>query len=61
MGVCRYGRQSPCPWKSTRPERKAEFLLNNAVTKADYHWAVAEVRRMGLDPEKIEHEKTPGG
>jgi AbrB family looped-hinge helix DNA binding protein len=42
------------------PERKAEFLLNNAVTRADYRWAVAEVRRMGLDPKKIRHDKPPG-
>jgi AbrB family looped-hinge helix DNA binding protein len=42
------------------PERKAEFFLNNAVTKADYRWAVAEVRRMGLDPTKIAHDKPPG-
>jgi len=38
-------------------ERKAEFLLNNAVTPEDYSWAVKEVRKMGLDPEKIPHQK----
>jgi AbrB family looped-hinge helix DNA binding protein len=38
-------------------ERKAEFLLNNAVTPKDYAWAIKEVRRMGLDPKKIPHEK----
>jgi AbrB family looped-hinge helix DNA binding protein len=42
------------------PERKAEFFLNNAVTRADYRWAVKEVRRMGLDPNKIAHDKPPG-
>ncbi len=42
------------------PERKAEFFLNNAVTKADYRWAVKEVRRMGLDPDKIPHDKPAG-
>jgi len=42
------------------PERKAEFFLNNAVTKADYRWALKEVRRMGLDPDKIGHDKPPG-
>jgi hypothetical protein len=42
------------------PERKAEFLLNNAVTKTDYRWAVEEVRRMGLDPNKIAHDKPSG-
>ncbi len=42
------------------PERKAEFLLNNAVDAADYAAAVAEVRKMGLDPEQIPHDKPPG-
>jgi AbrB family looped-hinge helix DNA binding protein len=42
------------------PERKAEFLLNNAVTKADYRWAVKEVRRLGFDPAKIAHDKPSG-
>ncbi|MDI6632280.1 MAG: AbrB/MazE/SpoVT family DNA-binding domain-containing protein [Bacillota bacterium] len=39
------------------PERKAEFLLNNAVTPEDYAWAVKEVRKLGLEPEKIPHER----
>jgi AbrB family looped-hinge helix DNA binding protein len=42
------------------PERKAEFLLNNAITPEDYAWAVKEVRKMGLDPEAIPHEKPQG-
>ena len=33
------------------PERKAQFLLSNAIDVADYAGAVAEVRAMGLDPE----------
>ena len=41
------------------PERKAEFFLNNAVTKDDYAWAVKQVRALGLDPEQIPHRK-PG-
>ena len=36
--------------------RKAEFLLNNAVTEADYRQATEEVRAMGLDPAEIPHE-----
>ena len=32
------------------PERKAQFLLSNAIDAADYAGAVAEVARMGLDP-----------
>jgi AbrB family looped-hinge helix DNA binding protein len=42
------------------PERKAQFLLSNAVDAADYTNAVAEVRRMGLDPGTIPHYKPPG-
>ena len=38
------------------PERKAEFLLNNAVTHDDYMAAIEEVRKMGLDPETIPHK-----
>lgn len=37
------------------PERKAEFLLSNAVDEEDYAGAVAAVREMGLDPDKIKH------
>ena len=40
------------------PERKAEFLLNNAITPEDYTIAVEQVREMGLDPEQIPHKKT---
>ncbi len=36
--------------------RKAEFLLNNASSRADYRAAREEVRRMGLDPDAIPHE-----
>jgi len=39
------------------PERKAEFLLSNAVDAADYRAAVAEVKRMKLDPARIPHRK----
>ena len=41
------------------PERKAEFLLSNAVDDADYQRALNEVRKMGLDPSKIRHHR-PG-
>jgi AbrB family looped-hinge helix DNA binding protein len=40
-------------------ERKAEFLLNNTVSEADYKWAVKAVRKLGLDPGAIQH-KRPG-
>ncbi len=37
------------------PERRAAFLLENAVDRADYNWARREVRRLGLDPDAIPH------
>jgi AbrB family looped-hinge helix DNA binding protein len=39
------------------PERRAEFLLSNAVDAADYKAAVAEVKKMGLNPSRIAHRK----
>ena len=35
------------------PERKAEFLLANAVDAADRKAAEAEVRKLGLDPARV--------
>ncbi len=42
------------------PERRAEFRLSNAVDAEDYEQAVAEVRRLGLDPAKIPHVRPAG-
>ncbi len=42
------------------PERIAEFLLNNAVSPEDYAAGLAEVRKMGIDPATIPHERPPG-
>ena len=39
------------------PERRAEFLLSNAVDAEEYARALEEVRRMGLDPATIPHHK----
>ena len=39
------------------PERRAEFLLSNAVDEADYARAQEEVRKLGLDPDIIPHTK----
>ncbi len=39
------------------PERKAEFLLSNAIDAEDYRAAVAEVKKMGLEPASIPHHK----
>ena len=41
-------------------ERKAEFLLSNAVDAVDYARAVDEVRALGLDPEQFHHHKPAG-
>lgn len=41
------------------PERRAEFLLNNAVAPEDYRRARSEVKRMGLDPDRIKHHRPP--
>ncbi len=38
-------------------ERRAQFLLSNAVDEQDYAAARAEVRKLGLDPDKISHHK----
>jgi hypothetical protein len=42
------------------PVRRAEFLLSNAVDAADYAAVREEVRKMGLDPEKISHLRPSG-
>jgi AbrB family looped-hinge helix DNA binding protein len=47
------------PVEIYNPERRAEFLLNNAVTAEDYRRAQAEVKRMGLDPERVKDHRTP--
>lgn len=46
--------------ESYTSERKAEFLLSNAVDAADYAAACAEVRRLGLNPDDILHDRPPG-
>lgn len=38
-------------------ERRAEFLLSNAVDPEDYGRAVAEVRELGADPDDIPHHR----
>jgi AbrB family looped-hinge helix DNA binding protein len=45
------------PLEIYTPARKAEFLLSNAIDADDYRAAVAEVKKMGLDPAKIPHHK----
>ena len=43
------------PVERYAPERKAEFLLSNAITASDYQRARKEVRKLGLDPDTIPH------
>jgi AbrB family looped-hinge helix DNA binding protein len=45
------------PVERYTPERKAEFLLSNAVDEADYRSARRSVRKMGLDPDSIPHAR----
>lgn len=45
------------PIERYTPERKAEFLLSNAVTMADYRRARKEVRKLGIDPDTIRHAR----
>ncbi len=51
LGTVRYYRSM----EIYNPERKAEFLLNNAVDEADYRKARKEVRKLGVDPDSIPH------
>jgi bifunctional DNA-binding transcriptional regulator/antitoxin component of YhaV-PrlF toxin-antitoxin module len=43
------------PVERYTPERKAEFLLSNAVDANDYRRARKEVRKLRLDPDSIRH------
>ena len=48
------------PVESYSDQRKAEFLLSNAVDEPDYIWARAQVRKLGLDPDQVPHERPNG-
>jgi len=45
------------PVERYSPERKAEFLLSNAIDGADYRKAQRMVRKLGLDPDSIPHRR----
>lgn len=45
------------PLEIYSPERRAEFILSNAVDSGDYLRAVAQVRAMGLEPEQVPHTR----
>lgn len=38
-------------------ERKAEFLLSTATSARDYRRARKEVKKLGLDPDSIPHQR----
>ncbi len=38
-------------------QRKAEFLLNNAMDEQDYQAARQAVQAMGLNPDEISHDR----
>jgi AbrB family looped-hinge helix DNA binding protein len=39
------------------PARVAEFLLSNAIDAKDYRAAVRAVRKLGIDPRTIAHQR----
>ena len=45
------------PIERYSPERKAEFLLSNAVDDKDYKRARKEVEKLRLNPDKIPHRR----
>ena len=45
------------PVEAYSARRKAEFLLNNAVNAADYRRALRAVRKLGIDPASVPHDK----
>ena len=55
------GEESGGNEKKYSPEEKVRFLPANTVTEEDHAWAIAEVRKMGLDPEAFTNRPTPTG
>ena len=45
------------PVERYSPERKAEFLLSNAISDADYRKARKAVRDLGVDPDSVPHRR----
>ena len=45
------------PIERYSPERRAEFLLSNAIDEADYRKARKEVRKLGVDPDSVPHRR----
>jgi hypothetical protein len=53
----RASRASAPPGERYTPRRLAQFLLQNAVDAADYAAARREVKKLGLDPDAIPHDR----
>src|SRR5579862_3167081 len=45
------------PVERYTPERKAEFMLSNATSAEDYREARRAVRKLGLNPDSIQHHR----
>jgi len=45
------------PVERYTPERKAEFMLSNATTAEDYREARKAVRKLGVNPDSIQHRR----
>jgi AbrB family looped-hinge helix DNA binding protein len=45
------------PVERYSPQRKAEFILSNAIDADDYREARKAVRKLGLDPDSIQHTR----
>ena len=48
------------PLERYSPERRAEFLLSNAVDAEDYARARKAAKKLGLDPDAIRHHQPQG-
>jgi AbrB family looped-hinge helix DNA binding protein len=45
------------PVERYTPERKAEFMLSNATNAEDYREVRKAVRKVGLNPDSIQHQR----
>ncbi|MFM8360852.1 MAG: AbrB/MazE/SpoVT family DNA-binding domain-containing protein [Verrucomicrobiota bacterium] len=45
------------PVRAYSQQDRAVFLLNNAATESEYREAREEVKAMGLDPDRLQHQR----
>jgi len=45
------------PVERYSPQRKAEFILSNAVDESDYRKARRAVSKLGIDPDSVPHRR----